>query len=126
MASETQNETVQKLVNMLLEFLVKQFGDQDLFKTLQPLVPIMVRLGVEEGIAAAEDLMAGLAGDNNYEHWQTLIRISTPEERLVIMEQGRQSAIRQRLRELERNERLKDAFKIGLNILIGVLGVLLI
>ena len=119
------NDLVQKISDMLMAVLVKQFGDQDLFDTVSPILPVLVRLGVEQGVEQAEATLKGLAGDDPYIEWRRLIESATPDERVVIMEQTRQAAIRDRIREMERRADLYAAFKTGISILIGMIGLLI-
>ena len=117
--------TIDRLSEKFISFLEMQFADDDVFEAIKPLIPAVLDLARKEGMDRAEEVLEGLISDNSYEYWQSLIRSSSMEHRLLIMENARQNAISDGLKKIERDRRMKEWLRIGLKVLVSVLPVLL-
>lgn len=115
----------QEVANLILKYLATLFGDKEIYALLQPLMGIVVEVGVQQGAKAAVQLLEGLAADNSYPYWQWLIAAATPNERVEIMETARQAAIRDRLREMQAREQWKAIGRVILQVAIGIATLLL-
>ena len=124
---ENDTRTVeQKIADLILEYLIKQFQEDDLFETLQPLITIAVRVGIDQGADVAMNMLDGIASDDSYPHWRQAIETATPEERITIMEGTRQNAIADRLKELKAKEQWQAVGRVLIEVVIAAAGMLLI
>ena len=116
----------EQIAELILKYLAEQFAEEDLYKTIQPLVTITVRIGMEQGVEAATAMLDGLVSGDSYVYWRQAIEAASPEERILIMDATRQAAYEVRLKELQAKESWQAFGKVLLEVAIGVAGILLI
>lgn len=121
------SDTAAKITAKLIVVLEGEFGtDNDVLDTIRPLIPAVVEYGLKEGKDAAIELLVGLGQDDSYEYWQRLIEVADPETRIELMKQGRQAAMLEQIKKVERDEVRWKVFKVAIQVAIGLLGLLLV
>lgn len=121
MADLTQAEIIAKLTEALSNYLRNNL-DPDLFNDyISTVLPAVVTLAVTEGTNAAEDVVAGLAGNNTRPYWDRLIQVASPEERIALAETTRQAAIQDRLNLIKAKEQRWTVFKTSIGIFLSLL-----
>ena len=110
-----------KITKHLLILLDKLLGDDPAFDAIKPIIPALVKLGVVEGIGVAEHILGGLSQEDSYPQWKKLIESATPEQRITLMEETRQAAIRDKLRQIQRNRERWDILRAVLSFAMSLL-----
>ena len=122
---EENTELVSKITEKLLDVLKDVITDEEIADKIAPVIPSLVELGLKEGQETAEHVLAGLASGDTYPHWKILIQASSYQNRIIIMESGRQAAIEDIARKLEQDKRAKEVLSIILKVLFSILPLLL-
>ena len=111
--------------NLIVGFLSDAFGGEEVYDELQPLITIAVRVGVQQGTAAAIAFIEGIVSGDSYSSWQVAIEVATPAERLEIAEAARQLAIADRLRELVSKDAWASVGKVAFQAMVSIVALLL-
>ena len=114
----------EQVAEILIAKLVELFGDDDLYTTLQPLITILIRVGVDQGSQAAETMLEGIMSDNSYASWRVAIETATPEERIKILEVTEQRAFEDRLKALANTNAWKAVGKVLIQVILAMLALL--
>jgi len=115
--SKTKEE---QIAEILIAQLAKLFGDEDLYETLQPLITILIRVGVDQGAQVAEEMLAGIMSDNSYASWRVAIETATPEERIKILEVAEQRAFEDRLKALANTNAWKAVGEVLIQVVLAL------
>jgi len=115
------DDAAERISAALIAWLTERFEDDTIWKDIQPLINVLVRVGIAQGLAEAERLLEGVASDKPYASWRAVIEGATAEERIVLMEVGRQQGIADRIRELQAQKEWYAALKMSLQVLISIL-----
>lgn len=128
--SETVNrsDTTQaalKIAEALTKWLAEKFDDEQFWKDLQPLVNVLVNVGLVRGTEYVEKLLEQIVSDKPYAAWRAVIEYATVNDRIVLMEASRQQGIADRVREINAQKDLAAVFKVVLQVVVTVVGALL-
>lgn len=121
-------ETPEQLIgDLIVHMIADRFGQdgEELYDVLQPLLTILVRVGVEQSLDAAEGMLDGIASDQPYAAWRGIIESATVEERIVVMEAARQAAIADRVKQLKSIAAWQSVGKTIIQVAISAAGLLL-
>ena len=113
-----------QIAALLIKFLAEKFDGEDLYDTLEPLITILVRVGVQQGAELAESTLAGIMSDRSYSSWRVIIEAATPTERIAVMEVAEQEAIVDRLRALQAEREWLSVGKVMLQIVLAMAALL--
>jgi len=119
-------ELVEKIISKLTELLQREVDDDEMFDVIKPIIPALVKLGIDEGIGTAEAILKGLTTDDPYPYWRSLIKVSDWRTRIQLMENARQAAIQDRIKKLEQERARWEAFKVVMKVVVSLLGLLLL
>ncbi len=119
-------ETLALLTKKLYKLLEDVIGDEDTLDILKPLIPAVVNIAANEGFGLVENMLVGIGQDKDtYPYWDRLIEHSTPDVRIMLMEQARQMAVRDRLKKIQQDEMRWNMMKLVLKTFISILPLLL-
>ena len=113
--------TAEQIGDALIKWLTERFEDETIWQDVQPLLDILIRVGVAQGISEAERLLEGVSSDKPYSAWRAIIEGATPDERISLMEVGRQQGISDRVREIKANAEWYSVLKTAIQVLVSVL-----
>ena len=113
-------DTAEKISEALIEWLIERFEDETIWKDIQPLINVLIRVGLAQGIAEAERLLEGVASDKPYAAWRAVVEAATVNERIELMEVGRQQGIADRVREIKSREEWYGVLKIAIQVLVSL------
>jgi len=115
------DDAAERISAALIKWLTERFEDEELWQDIQPLINVLVRVGIAQGIGEAERLLEGVASDKPYAAWRAVIENATAGERIVLLEVARQQGIADRVRELKAQKEWNDALKMALQVAISIL-----
>jgi hypothetical protein len=118
-------DTAEKISEALIKWLTERFEDGTIWRDVQPLLDVVIRVGVRQGIEEAERLLEGVASDKPYASWRAVIENATIDERIKLMEVGRQQAISDRVREIQAQKEWYGVLKTAIQVLVSILVALI-
>ena len=115
------DETAAQIGDALIRWLTERFGDETIWQDIQPLIDVLIRVGISQGVTEAERLLEGVSSDKPYSAWRAVIESATVDERVRLMEVGRQQGISDRVREIKAQQEWYAVLKMSLQVLISIL-----
>lgn len=104
-----------------LEAEINENLDAEYAVVLQPLVPVLVDLVVSEGFAAAEHILVNVNNPDTHGMWDKILEYASTEQRVELMEQTRQAAIKATLRKIKQEKARWNTFMAALKIAVSLL-----
>jgi len=114
------DEAAAQIGEALIKWFTERFGDGTMWQDIKPLIDVLIRVGLAQGIAEAERLLEGVVSDKPYAAWRAVIEHATVAERIILMEAGRQEGISDRVREIKAMEEWYSVLKLAIQVLVGI------
>ena len=114
-----------KLTARLIGVLADEFSPE-IADILQPMIPALMNLAIAEGFNTVQHILVGLStAEDTYPFWKDLIKSSTAENRIALMEAERQVAIKDIINKIRSEEARWTALSVALKTAVSILVVLL-
>ena len=117
----TKEELILKLTQALADFLRDKLGTTVFGEYLDTMLAPVITLAVNEGVAAAEEVLEGLTGNNTRPHWVRLVAVASPEGRIALMKAAEQAAIQDLLLLIKQEKQRWIVFKTAISVMLSLL-----